>query len=170
MALARQLPSLSIVGLVHRDTMAGLPGNPQNDPDGLAKRRAHLKEVEKPEAPPVSALTDAALSTLRQQMATGTDWDVAAFNVAAALGALPDGAQFGTYKPIFWTDNALCSSVQVRLKELCEAGILAPPDDSDDGDFVAVPASDTAAAAAADAPPTADGVAAAPPPEEDETQ
>jgi len=66
-----------------------------------------------------------ALTSLREALADWTDRDVAAFRLAEILGIFETDVTFATdTKYIFWSDNALGTSLDQILRQLAELGAL----------------------------------------------
>lgn len=66
-------------------------------------------------------------------MADWTDWDIAAYELARALGVMREGGRFHMEaKHVFWSDHPIGNMLDDMLQRLVAVGILqnrAEPDD-----------------------------------------
>jgi len=70
---------------------------------------------------------------LRAGLADWTDWDIATFALACALGVMGEGVRFHLEaKHLFWTDHPIGTMLHEMLQRLVEVGVLQQRDEPDD--------------------------------------
>lgn len=74
-----------------------------------------------------------SIETLKAALQDWTDWDVAGYSIAVALGLIdPERSPFATKaKHVFWTNNAVGNVLHELLETLASLGVLERRDEPD---------------------------------------